>query len=336
MARMLGSFVSLLLLVVTSIAVEDKKTAGTTSPMPAEGKMFGELSHDFGTVPRGSQLLHRFQWRNTSDKPLELVEYQRSCGCTTVSISPKQVEPGAIGTIEMLMDTKPFAGEKTVNLSLVFGPGKLHSAQFQVKAISRGDIVYNPGQFTFGFINEGTTPSAVMDIDYAGGQDFKITGVAEQPTGFDVKITEAYRRPGAIGYHIQTTLPADLAGGEHKQTIQLRTNDPNNPILPVLVDATVRSALNVVPDKLFFGTVKAGGSMNRRVTLRSSTPFRVLAVEGQSNGVAVAVPSATASVHSLLVQWRPVEAGEMKAELRIKTDNEKFPVVVLPVSGLAQ
>jgi hypothetical protein len=75
--------------------------------------------------------------------------------------------------------------------------------------------------------------------------------------------------------------------------------------------------------------------MNRRVTLRSSAPFRVISVEGQSQGISVAVPQTTAAVHSLLIQWRPIEAGEMKAELRIRTDNDKFSVVVLPVSGLA-
>lgn len=336
MDRILCSIAALLVLFTCVQADGEKKTVGTTSPAPAEGKMFGELTHDFGMVPRGSQLLHRFQWRNTSDKPMELVEYQRSCGCTTVTISPKVVEPGTLGTIDMLMDTKPFAGEKTVNLSLVFGPGKLVSAQFQVKAFSRGDIVYNPGQFNFGVINEGATPTGLLDIEYAGAFDFKITGVAEKPPGVDVKVTESYRRPGSVGYHISTTMLADIASGDYKQTIQLRTNDPNNPILPVLVDATVRSSLTVVPDKLYYGTVKAGGIMNRRVTLRAALPFKVLAVEGQGNGVTVAVPQTTASVHSLLIQWRPIESGEMHTELRIRTDSEKFPVVILPVSGLAQ
>ncbi len=336
MERILCSVAVSLLILVAASAVDDTKKAGTVSPLPEEGKMFGEMKHDFGMVPRGSQLLHRFQWRNTSDKPLELVEYQRSCGCTSVSISPRVVEPGAIGMIDMLMDTKPFAGEKIVNLSLVFGPGKLYSAQYQVKAFSRGDIVYNPGQFSFGVISEGATPTGNVDIEYAGNLDFKITGVAEQPAGVDVKITENYRRPGTVGYHITTTLANDLPSGDFKQTIQLRTNDPNNPILPVLVDATVRSSLTVVPDKLFYGTVKAGGSMNRRITLRSSAPFRILGVDGQGNGISVAVPTTTAAVHSLLIQWRPVDTGEMKAELRIRTDNEKFPLVVLPVSGLAQ
>lgn len=336
MERILCSIAASLLLLVTVRAVDDTKKAGTVSPLPEEGKMFGEMKHDFGMVPRGSQLLHRFQWRNTSDKPLELVEYQRSCGCTSVSISPKVVEPGAVGMIDMLMDTKPFAGEKTVNLSLVFGPSKLYSAQYQVKAFSRGDIVYNPGQFSFGVISEGATPTGNVDIEYAGSLDFKITGVAEQPAGVEVKIAENYRRPGTVGYHITTTLANDLPSGDFKQTIQLRTNDPNNPILPVLVDATVRSSLTVVPDKLFYGTVKAGGTMNRRITLRSSAPFKILGVDGQGNGISVAVPNTTAAVHSMLIQWRPVDAGEMKMELRIRTDNEKFPLVVLPVSGLAQ
>lgn len=336
MERILCACAFVLIVVACLHADGEKKTAGTTSAAPAEGKMFGEMNHDFGSVPRGSQLLHRFVWRNTTDKPMELVEYQRSCGCTTVSITPKVVEPGQTGQIEMLMDTKPFAGEKTVNLSLVFGPTKLVSAQFQVKAFSRGDIVYNPGQFSFGVINEGATPTANVDIEYAGTLDFKITGVAEQPPGVDVKITENYRRAGGVGYQITTTLNSDLPSGDYKQTIQLKTNDPANPILPVLVDARVRSSLTVVPDKLYYGTVKSGSSMNRRVTLRSSLPFRVLAVEGQGNGISVVVPQTTSTVHSVLIQWRPIEAGEMHTELRVRTDNEKFPVVVLPVSGIAQ
>ncbi|HMO34557.1 MAG TPA: DUF1573 domain-containing protein [Gemmatales bacterium] len=336
MERILCVCAIFLLLLDTTSAWDDGIKAGTVRPVPEAGKMFGEMKHDFGVVPRGSQLHHRFQWRNTSDKPLELVEYQRSCGCTTVSITPRVVEPGAIGVIDMLMDTKPFAGEKTVNLNLVFGPSKLFSAQYQIKAFSRGDIVYNPGQFQFGVISEGATPTGKLDIEYAGSQDFKITGIAEKPEGLDIPITEAYRRPGAVGYTIAATLGTDVPSGDYKKTIQLRTNDPNNPILPVLVDATIRPSLTVVPDKLFYGTVKAGGMMNRRITLRSTVAFRVLEVEGQGQGISVSVPNSTASVHSLLIQWRPVDVGELKAELRILTDNEKFPVIVLPVSGLAQ
>jgi hypothetical protein len=315
---------------------KEKKTAGTTSPPPPEGQMFGEMTHDFGTVPRGSQHLHKFLWRNTTERALELVEYQRSCACTTVTISPTSVEPGQLGTIEMLMDTKPFAGDKTVSLSLVFGPGRVASGQFQVKAHSRGDIVYNPGHLDFGLLSEGSATTQTLDIEYAGGLDFKIEGVAEQPPGFDIKITESYRRPGAAGYHISATVPAGLPGGEFKHTIQLRTNDKANPILPVLLDGTVRSALSVVPDKLFYGTVKAGQSMNRRVTLRASTPFRVLAIDGQGNGITAVLPEATASVQSLLIQWQPTAQGELRTDLRIRTDNALFPVVVLPVSGIAQ
>lgn len=332
-------FVSLLVvgtLTAFSPGQADKKPIGTISPPPKEGEMFGETVHDFGTVPRGSQLLHRFQWRNTTTQALELVEYQRSCGCTSVSISPHTVEPGQLGFIDMHMDTKPFAGDKSVNLSLVFGPGKQISAQFQVKATSRGDIVYNPGQFSFGSIHENAAPVQTMEIEYAGNLDWKIEGVAAKPAGVEVKIAEAYRRPGAVGYRITASLGSGLPSGDYKQTIQLRTNDPSNPVLPLLVEATVRAAVTVVPDNLFYGTVKVGQAMSRRVTLRSSTPFRILAVDGQNNGLHVTLPTASAAVHSILIQWKPSEAGEMRAELRIHTDHERFPIVSLPVSGMAQ
>jgi hypothetical protein len=332
-------FIALLVLIGSmslAFAEGDKKTAGTTSPPPPEGQAFGEMSHDFGSVPRGAQLLHRFQWRNTTDKPLELMEYQRSCGCTTVTISPRVVEPGMLGTIDLLMDTKPFAGDKTVSLSLVFGPGRALSGQFQVKAHSRGDIVYNPGQLTYGVLDEGSKPTQQLEIEYAGALEFKIENVVEKPKGVEVKVTEAYRRPGAVGYHVTATLTGDHPSGDFKHTVQLKTNDPANPILPVLLEGTVRSALTVVPDKLYYGTVKVGQVMNRRITLRSSAPFRVLGIDGQGNGVSAAPPESTASVHSLLIQWRPHDRGELHTELRIRTDNEKFPQVVLSVSGIAQ
>jgi len=315
---------------------ETKKSAGTVSPPPAAGQTFGETVHDFGTVPRGSQLLHKFLWRNTTDRPLELMEYQRSCGCTSVSVSPKVVEPGQLGTIEMLMDTKPFAGDKTVTLSLVFGPGTTISGQFQVKAHSRGDIVYNPGQLAFGFLDEGARQTQQLEIEYAGNLEFKIEGIAEQPAGLEVKISEAYRRPGAVGYLVAATLPGDLPSGEFKHTLQLKTNDPANPVLPVLLEGTVRSALTVVPEKLFYGTVKVGRVMNRRITLRSSTGFRVLAIEGQGNGLTAVPPQVTSTVQTILIQWRPQEAGEFRGELRLRTDNERCPLVTLPVSGIGQ
>ena len=52
--------------------------------------------------------------------------------------------------------------------------------------------------------------------------------------------------------------------------------------------------------------------------------------------ISVVVPENTNTVHSVLIQWRPGDVGELHAELRIRTDSPKFPVILLPISGIAQ
>ena len=60
------------------------------TPAPAQGswadKMFkGETTHDFGSVPRGAQLFHRFKITNIYAVRLEIVQVRTSCGCVTVT-----------------------------------------------------------------------------------------------------------------------------------------------------------------------------------------------------------------------------------------------------------
>src|SRR5947209_7555314 len=64
-----------------------------TSTAPAQGwaeKMFKEgLTHDFGTVPRGAQLFHKFTITNIYAVRMEITQVKSGCGCVTATATKR-------------------------------------------------------------------------------------------------------------------------------------------------------------------------------------------------------------------------------------------------------
>ena len=60
----------------------------------------------------------------------------------------------------------------------------------------------------------------------------------------------------------------DAPAGPFKQEIFLKTNDPNCPLLPVLVDATIQAPLTASPDKVEFGMATVGQPVTKRVIVK--------------------------------------------------------------------
>src|SRR5262245_3041462 len=84
-------------------------TVLTAAPAPAYAqsgawadKMFkGVTAHDFGSVPRGAQLHHRFAMSNIWAVPVEITNVRTSCGCVTVTPSSKTFQPRESGYIDV-------------------------------------------------------------------------------------------------------------------------------------------------------------------------------------------------------------------------------------------
>src|SRR5437763_16611603 len=86
------------------------------SQPPTPDKYFTETAHDFQTVPRGAQLLHRFTWTNNEKTRREITDVRTSCGCVNATPLPRVLEPGQSGMIEVHVDAKKFVGQKTVSI----------------------------------------------------------------------------------------------------------------------------------------------------------------------------------------------------------------------------
>lgn len=300
-------------------------------------KLFPDgITHDFGNVPRGTVLTHPFKVKNIYAVPLE-VSTRVGCNCVTVSPQSFTVQPRQETTLDITMDARRFTGDKRVNIYVTVGPEYVSSTTLQVSAHSRVDVVLNPGQVNFGVVASGTTPPAqTVDVEYAGGLDWKITEVAGNNSPFDVSAKELYRRPGQVGYRVTVALKPNAAAGPAKQEISLKTNDPSSPIVPLLVEANVQASLSVVPGNVNFGTLRVGESVSKRVIVRGSRPFHVVSVDGATDGVSADLPTAAASVQVVLLKFQPTRAGALKKQLQIKTDLDKESAGSVTVEGTAE
>src|SRR5262249_49964009 len=142
--------------------------AVATAGAPAQGwaeKMFKELSHDFGTQPRGTQLMHRFTLTNIYAVRMEITEIKSGCGCVTATAGKRVLEPRESTTLEVRMDGRRFAGAKTVGVRVTVGPEFVSSAELRISANCRADVVFNPGEVNFGTVTRGQTPAQTIDVE---------------------------------------------------------------------------------------------------------------------------------------------------------------------------
>jgi hypothetical protein len=314
--------------------------AATTAPAQSSWaeKMFKDgTTHDFGSVPRGSQLYHRFKITNIYAVPLE-ISARVGCNCLTATTSAKILEPLQDGYIDITMDTRKFPGPRTVSIHFTVGPEYISTAILQVTANSRTDVVLNPGQISFGAVARGQKSEAKsLDVEYAGVLDWRATEIVPHKAPLEATFKELYRRPGQVGYRVTVALKADAPAGAFKHELYLKTNDPATPLVPILVEATVQASLAVAPNPLQLGALKMGESITKLVIVRGTgKPFRVTAVEGQGDGVTAELPEGSATVRYLKIKCQPTKVGDIRKQLVIKTDLEQEGPLSLSVEGIVE
>jgi hypothetical protein len=295
----------------------------------------GGSTHNFGNVPRGAVLNYRFPITNIYAVPLDIVGTRVSCGCVTVTPSSTTLQPKESGYIDITMDARRFTGPKTVNIFITVGPQYTSTATLQVSANSRADVVFNPGQVSFGLVPAGQTPSQTIDVEYAGVLDWRITGLAELKAPLDVKYRELYREQGRSGYRLQVTLKDNAPPGPFKYEVLLQTNDPASLLVPVLIEGNIQAALTVFPPVVPLKNIQVGQEVAHKVLVNGNGDklFRILQVEGAPEGMTVEFPPAAAKVQVLTIKCRPTVAGPLKCELRVKTDLDGGAVATIAVDG---
>lgn len=92
--------------------------AGDEAMMEIAEITWDKTRHNFGKVHYQQKVLYNFQFENTGDKDLVIVDARASCGCTTPEWPKEPIAPGERGTVIVgfkSTSTGPFNKQITVD-----------------------------------------------------------------------------------------------------------------------------------------------------------------------------------------------------------------------------
>jgi hypothetical protein len=282
------------------------------------------ITHDFGTVPRGTLCIHKFKITNIYDVPMQVYDIRRSCGCLEVYPPQRVLKPYESDEFIVTMDTSKFVGPNAPLVYVTFGPRFVSTAVLRIQGNSRADVNLNPGAVNFGIVAQGAKACQSVTLEYSGRQrDWKVTGVVA-PTGpIEVQAREAERAfLWGAKYYLTVGLKPDAPAGQLAEVITLRTNDPASPLVQVNVTGTIQAPLTVSPGTVDFGKVRVGETAEIKVVVKAAgnQEFRLQPQAEDADGVSVEPFPARTAIQIATIRFRPTRTGPVRKELILKSD----------------
>jgi hypothetical protein len=291
-------------------------------------KMITEKNHNFGTVARGADTVHRFSVKNIYKQDIELVSVRSSCGCTSPSLEGKVLKTGEVGYVVASFNTRTFTGVHGATLTLNVawndnGVRRTGEAQLRVDGNIRSDIVFQPGAIKFENVEQGTTDEQTVQVSYQGRPNWEITDIRGAARQLEVEFTETLRASGRITYNVLVRLKDSASSGYFNEQIVLVTNDEQNPRIPLHVAGRIVPQISVSPEALLLGEVPSGQEVTKRVVVRGKKPFRIVSIKSEAEGFQFKVdndnePSDRHIVEVMFAAKR--DAGPVKQMIHITTD----------------
>lgn len=316
-----------MLLGLAALAVAGR--AGAQDPLWAH-RMFEKLDHDFGVVPSNADLKYRLKITNIYKQTVNIAGVTSTCGCTAGKPSKMTLASEEVAWLDLSMDTRRPRGLKETKVIVTFNQPIAAIVEIPVKAFINPDVILNPGALEFGGISKGTDQQLKMVIVYNGrGQSVIKEAVCKNPH-MAVKLNLARQEPFSLTYELVAIIKGTAPFGDLRDQVLLTTTDPNNPQIPVLIEARVEPEFVVTPDVVSFGNLAPGERKTINIVVRAKKPFAIEKIESEKTAgtFETRIPADTKSVHVLpLTLVAPKDAGAVADEFTVTIVGSPEPVV---------
>ena len=287
-----------------------------------------DRSHDLGTVARGSKVRHTFRVVNTTSQEVHIADFRTKCGCTEVKIGARDIPPGTQTGIEVTLDTTRFEGYKASGLTLIFDKPEFVQVDLNLTSFIRGEIRLDPGNVDFQNVPRGSEATRELTLVYQGARaDWTPTRLTTLSEFVTAELSEIDRAPGATRFRLKTTLSPDTPPGHFRDEINLYTNDPEAPTIPISVHGEVQPAFSIAPSILNLGRLRPGQKVEKTVLVRASRPFRITSAQSaRPDLIATGAIGQVRPLHTLTLKLTvPSTPGPFNAALTIQTDLDGEP-----------
>ncbi len=277
---------------------------------------FDRPTVDFGMVNRGQKMSAVFAFTNIGKGPLTIQGVQSSCDCTTATPPKgKSFAPGEAGSIEVLFDSKDYAGKITKALTVITNERSMSDRTLSVTATVNGEIDAYPPLADFGKVLPNQVPQQTIRLKNKMKTELKIEKLRYNTEFLDV----GYAKEGA-DFVVYVKLKATAPIGFFKETIWVENNSTALPELPIPVRATIQSQISATPAYVEFGSIAASEKSARQAALLSLDGFDVT-----GNSIELNVNGLKSDDGQSLMQVRlaPADKNSKKVLLELKNPGGK-------------
>ena len=310
------------------LAVALGSRASAQDPLWAD-KMFDKLEVDFGNFPSGADLKQRLKVTNKYQQTVHILGIASSCGCTAGKPEKDTLASGESTYIDITMNTRKFSLLKETVVTVNFSQPLPANVRIPVKAFINPEVLINPGAAEFGQVTKGTEAVRKLSIVYAWRGTSTIKEAVARNPDIAAQLVEARRDAASIHYELHVTIKGSAPLGDLREQVTLVTDNPNNPQIPVLVEARIEPEYAVTPELVSFPTMAPGERRALNIVVRGKKPFLIEKIESEKTaGVfEVRLPKEAKTIHVLpLTMIAPTEPGTISEEFTLTIKGVPDPV----------
>ncbi|HKZ41450.1 MAG TPA: DUF1573 domain-containing protein [Candidatus Hodarchaeales archaeon] len=305
--------------------------------------VFGEKVYSFGQVKQGDVVVHKFSVKNEGTAPLILDRIDFSLPGLTSRFKPN-IEPGTEGTVQIEVNTTHLIGELQLEADLYMNDPVQPKVKLTLNVTVDPVIEIQPLPAAYLSIYEDEKGEQVLRIINHEEQPVKITQVQPEGTHFKAKLKEV--QAGKV-YELIVIVPPGTAPGRYEESVLLHTSHPKFSTIPVGVNVFVKQDLYANPEKIDFTGIELSKLIaNPQLSeyLYDTVMLKKRQGEFEIKGIQTDVPflkitqspasgRSSAFTLDIGVMKEKLVPGEVSGSIRITTDDNKFPEVLIPVEA---
>jgi hypothetical protein len=300
-------------------------------------KMFPVTSHNFGTVARGSKTEYRFVFKNIYEEDLHVVGVRTSCGCTSPTVTRRDLKTHETAEVVATFNTRTFLGQHGATLTVTFDKPFYAEVQLRVAGNIRGDVSFDPPFVDLGNVDLGAGAERTVRVTRLGNAPWQINDVRSANSDFEVSLSKPARSSSQTAYDLTLRLKPDAQAGYVKGQLILVTDDPRATQIPMDVEGRVIAAVTVSPQLLELGTVQPGGTVTKNVVVRANREFLISGISCDDGCLSCEPKTAPAKVHILPITFAAGDvSGRIERKLQIRTDLGEGVVPAVTVQAVVE
>ena len=314
-------------------------SGGPASPLCSPSSIeFSSTLLDIGLIVPGNQYAYSVSFRNTGAFPVDIRLVRTSTPHLAAQVTPSRLKPGMAGELKIKFSPQMWPpGPFTTSVVLYSNDAADQVATVKVAGIIRYPIIWEPISLEF-TVQKGKPAAAPprIQITPRGANALGPLKITPKVSYLSAK---AEPDPSSKSFSVTTSVDPSAPIGEYTGTIEIETNNPTFPLLPITVRYQVLGELRTVPEAMDFGFIEEGKPAEAHIAVESHAgrEVQILKIEPtlpvaatvnfsrlDGDGVRYAVDVRISS---------PPALKELKGHLTVFTDHPEQPLISIPVKG---